>query len=140
VPPPGTINAMNSRARRVAALFGAAAVVVTTPTIGAGSASATGDTPEPGELCRARENIQFYDTNLNPSYVVVAGDAIRIDSQRRGLRLSNGNDAAGRARPYEAAARRSRRSPSCGEMSVLPIRPLWIFGRPRQWPLAFRWG
>ena len=70
---------MNSRARRVAALFGAAAVVVTTLTIGAGSASATGDTPEPGELCRARENIQFYDTNLNPSYVVVAGDAIEAE-------------------------------------------------------------
>lgn len=62
----------------------AATVALTAATLGAtqGTAHASGTTPEVGQLCRAAENIQFWDYN-NPSrtlYTVQAGEYIRIDA------------------------------------------------------------
>lgn len=67
---------------RFGTLLGAVVVTAAALTLGAGTASAAGDTPLYGELCTARENIQFYNDLGQPSYVVEAGGGIRIDSNR----------------------------------------------------------
>ncbi len=61
----------------------AAALALTAATLGVtqGAAQAAGDVPFNGDLCRASENIQFYDGAGNPSYVVQKGGYIRIDAQ-----------------------------------------------------------
>lgn len=63
-----------------------AAVALTAGTLAVtqASAQASGDTPIFGELCTAKENIQFYNGS-SPSYVVAAGGYIRIDSDRNGF-------------------------------------------------------
>ena len=73
---------MKASLSRCGTLLGAVAVAAGALTLGAGTASASGDTPLFGELCIASENIQFYDDAFNPSYVVQAGGGIRIDSNR----------------------------------------------------------
>lgn len=72
---------INNKLKTAAATL---ALTVGTLAFTQGPAQAAGDTPIFGELCTARENIQFYNGS-SPSYVVAAGDSIRIDSNRSGL-------------------------------------------------------